>query len=250
MCRHIAYLGPVRSPAETLFEAPHSLCEQAYAPADMRGSGTVNVDGFGLGWFPRGDARPRRYRRACPIWADDHLPELAADVRTGAYLAAVRAGTPGMPVTDAACAPFTGEGWLFSHNGVVQGWPDSMAALAGTLDVAELLRFEAPTDSVLLWALLRARLRAGEKPLEAISGLVVDVARAAPGSRLNLLLTDGEEIVATAWRHALSVRESAGAVLVASEPCDSEPGWRPVPDGHAVRAHAGHVALTTVPTES
>ena len=47
---------------------------------------------------------------------------------------------------------------------------------------------------------------------------------AAPGSRLNLLLTDGAAIWATTWTHALSVREGAGHGPVASEPLDDDPG--------------------------
>ena len=249
MCRHLAYLGPAAAPAETLFEAPHSLCAQAYAPADMRGTGTVNVDGFGLGWYAEGQS-PRRYRRAGPIWADETIAQLAADVHSGAYLAAVRSATPGMPVADAACAPFTGDGWLFSHNGVVRGWPDSIAELAGNLDTTELLRMAAPTDSVLLWALLRARLRDGRKPLDAVTGLVAEVERAAPGSRLNLLLTDGETVVATAWRHSLSVRTGENHVLVTSEPCDSDPDWQPVDDGKAVLARPGSVEFAGIPAQS
>jgi gamma-glutamyl hercynylcysteine S-oxide hydrolase len=62
------------------------------------------------------------------------------------------------------------------------------------------------------------------------------VAAAAPGSRLNLLLTDSHRIVATAVTHSLWVRHEPGAVLVASEPLDEAPGWRPVPDRSLVVA--------------
>ena len=61
----------------------------------------------------------------------------------------------------------------------------------------------------------------------------------APGSRLNLLLTDGATVWATAWDHALSVRAGPGHVLVASEPLDADPGWTGVPDRHLVVARPG-----------
>lgn len=248
MCRHLAYVGPESSPTELLFDAPHCLAVQAHAPRDMRGGGTVNADGFGIAWYTA-DKETRRYGRSGPIWADELLPSLASDVHSTACVAAVRAATPGMPVSDAACAPFTGDGWVFSHNGVVQGWPESMSGLAATLPVPELLRMAAPTDSVLLWSLLRARLWDGQKPEDAVTGLVSDVERAAPGSRLNLLLTDGDVIVATAWRHALSFRVSENAVLVASEPCDAGPEWQSVPDRHAVLARPGAKELIPIPTK-
>ncbi|MFF5989525.1 ergothioneine biosynthesis protein EgtC [Prauserella flavalba] len=238
MCRHLAYLGEPCSPSEAVFTAPHSLLVQSYAPKDMRRGGTVNADGFGLGWFA-GDGRPARYRRASPLWTDENLPRLAETVRAGTFVAAVRSGTTGMPVTEAACAPFAGERWLFSHNGVVRGWPASVAGLAEKLPVTELLRLEAPTDSALLWALLRDRLRGGADPVGVVAGLVTDVERAAPGSRLNLLLAGEDVVIGTAWTHALSVRTTGAGVLLASEPPDDDPGWRPVPDRHLVVARRG-----------
>ena len=66
-----------------------------------------------------------------------------------------------MPVADAACAPFTDGTWLFSHNGRVDGWPHSVAGLAKTLDVTDLLTMDAPTDSALLWA--RPAASAGDR---------------------------------------------------------------------------------------
>ncbi|MGV9292439.1 ergothioneine biosynthesis protein EgtC [Amycolatopsis sp. NPDC003676] len=249
MCRHLAYLGAPVSPAELMFAAPHALLVQSYAPLDMRGGGSVNADGFGLGWYPEPGAPPQRYRRREPLWTDQTLPALAASVRTRAFVAAVRNGTTGMPVTEAAAAPFLEDRWLFSHNGVVRGWPGSMRGLAGRLDVTELFTLEAPTDSALLWALLRARLRAGEEPLEAVTALVREVESVAPGSRLNLLLTDGELLVGTAWTHALSVRCTETGVVLASEPCDPDPAWTAVPDRHAVRVTAAGVDVLPLTLE-
>jgi glutamine amidotransferase len=180
------------------------------------------------------------------MWSDAALPGLAGSVRSGGVLAAVRSATVGMPVVETACAPFTSGPWLFSHNGLVRGWPSSVAALAAGLPVTDLLLMDAPTDSALLWALLRARLSAGEKPADAVASLVTDVAAAAPDSRLNLLLTDGTQVVGTAWTHALWVRALPAAVVVASEPYDDDPAWHEVPDGHLVRATPATVDITRV----
>jgi glutamine amidotransferase len=184
------------------------------------------------------------------MWTDQDAPVLARSLRSGAFVAAVRNGTVGMPVTEAACAPFTDGRWSFSHNGMVAGWPESIATPAGKLPVTDLLTLEAPTDSAVLWALLRERLRAGEDPVRATVDLLTRVERAAPGSRLNFLLTDGEVLVATAWTHSLWVwRSRAGppergdAVVVASEPPDTGPGWTPVPDRHTVVAWRGGLDL-------
>ncbi|GAA4444883.1 ergothioneine biosynthesis protein EgtC [Phytohabitans houttuyneae] len=230
MCRHLAYVGRPVTLAALLLEPPHSLLRQSWAPRDMRGGGTINADGFGVGWYtPDG---PVRYRRGSPMWSDAALPDLARSTSSGAVLAAVRSATVGMPVVETAAAPFAGDGLLFSHNGRVTGWPHSVAKLAGELPVTDLLTLDAPTDAAFLWALLRHRLRGGADPAAALAALVSEVDAAAPGSRLNLLLTDGDRIYATAAGHSLWTRPG----LVASEPYDGDPAWQPVPDRSLVVA--------------
>ena len=94
MCRHLAYLGPPVPLSSLVLEPPHSLAHQSWAPRDMRGGGTINADGFGIGWYtPSG---PIRYRRDRPIWSDLSLPDLAGVTTSGAILAAVRSATAGM----------------------------------------------------------------------------------------------------------------------------------------------------------
>ena len=242
MCRHLAYLGPPVPLSGLLFDPPHSLSHQSWAPRDMRGGGTINADGFGVGWHTAGDVV--KYRRNTPIWSDTTLPELSASVLSGAVLAAVRSATAGMPVVETAAAPFGDGPWLFSHNGVVAGWPSSLAKLAGTVPVTDLLTLDAPTDAALLWVLVRDRLRAGAPLAEALAGVVAEVLRAAPGSRLNLLLTDGVALAATAAGHSLSYLSDSSCLTVASEPLDDRPAWRPVPDGTLLTATATDLTLT------
>jgi glutamine amidotransferase len=247
VCRHLAYLGPPCDLATLLLDPPHSLLRQSYAPADMRGGGTVNADGFGAGWYADGATTPIRYRRAVPMWTDTSFAALAHDVHSGAVLAAVRSATIGMPVVETACAPFGIGRWLFSHNGKVTGWPRSMTTLAARLPVIELLTLEAPTDSALLWALVRHRLAAGDSPDHALGAVATEVLAAAPGSRLNMLVTDGMLLAATAVHHALSVRAGDGTVLVCSEPTDQSAGWEPVPDGHLLTATPSTVDVAPIP---
>jgi len=246
MCRHIAYLGEPVGLAELLLTPAHSLLRQSWAPRDMRGGGTVNADGFGIGWYTGSSPEPALLRRAVPMWTDTALPRLAAEISAGAVLAAVRSATVGMPVVETAAAPFAWDRWLFSHNGVVRGWPSSVTGIASTLPVEALLTLDAPTDAALLWALLRHRLAAGDKPADAMASLVAEVAVAAPGSRLNLLLTDGTEIVGTSWTHSLWVAERGSSVVVASEPYDDDPSWREVPDRHLVVANRSTVDITLI----
>lgn len=244
MCRHLAFLGPPVPLGALLVEPANSLFRQSWAPRRQR-HGTVNADGFGVGWYAEGDPVPARYRRSGPIWADLSFIDLARVVRSGALLAAVRDATEAGADGEAAAAPFAAGTWLFSHNGAVKGWPGTLAPLALTLPATELLSLEARCDSALVWALVLHRLRHGDEPARALADTVRDVAAAAPGSQLNLLLTDGETIAATAWGDTLWYLADPGRrTVVASEPYDDDPHWREVPDGTLLAATRTDVVLT------
>ncbi|MEU3225595.1 ergothioneine biosynthesis protein EgtC [Streptomyces sp. NPDC006976] len=244
MCRHIAYLGQPVALGEVLTRPAHCLVRQSWAPRRQR-YGTVNADGFGVGWYADGDPVPGRYRRQGPVWGDQTFADLARVVRSHALLAAVRDATAADPDGEAAAAPFTAGDVLFSHNGALKDWPGSVAALAATLPPAELLRLTARSDSALVWALVRHRIAAGEALPQAVADTVLEVAEAAPGSRLNLLLTDGRTIVATAWGDTLwHLSEPGRHTVVASEPYDDDPRWCEVPDRTLLTATSADVLLT------
>ncbi len=97
--------------------------------------GTVNADGFGVGWYAEGDPVPARYRRAGPIWADQSFADLARVTRTGALLGAVRTATlVRCRRGEAAAAPFAAADLrLFSHNGAACGLAGFAGSVAATL---------------------------------------------------------------------------------------------------------------------
>ncbi|MGW2570486.1 ergothioneine biosynthesis protein EgtC [Streptomyces sp. NPDC001537] len=244
MCRHLAYLGPEEPLGRVLVEPAHGLYRQSWAPRRQR-FGTVNADGFGVGWYAAGDPVPARYRRAGPIWADLSFADLARVVRSSAVLAAVRDATLSGADAEAAAAPYAAGPWLFSHNGAVKGWPGSLAPLVASLPAVDVLSMEARNDSALVWALVLARLRAGDDEAQALADTVVEVAEAAPGSRLNLLLTNGETITATTWGDTLWYLSRPGrGTVVASEPYDDDPHWQEVPDRTLLSASRTDVLLT------
>ncbi|MET7524861.1 ergothioneine biosynthesis protein EgtC [Streptomyces sp. NPDC005248] len=251
MCRHIAYLGPSVALGELLTRPPHALVRQSWEPRRQK-HGTVNADGFGVGWYADGDPVPGRYRRQGPVWADQSFDDLARVVRSTALLAAVRDATERDADGEAAAAPFAAGRLLFSHNGAVKGWPGSLTPLAATLPPSELLALAARCDSALIWALVRHRVANGDDVPQAVADTVREVAEAAPGSRLNLLLTDGTTIVGTAWGDTLwYLAEPAHRTVVASEPYDDDPHWREVPDRTLLVATRADVLLTPLkePTE-
>jgi glutamine amidotransferase len=239
MCRHLAYVGPEVSLKSLLIDPPYGLYRQAWAPR-MQRHGTVNADGFGVGWYASGDPVPARYRRAVPIWGDPSLPDLARVTRSSAVLAAVRDATVGTALGEAAAAPFASGSWLFSHNGLLAGWPASAAGLAR---VGPLLALEAMTDSAFLWALVVDRLRSGTAPDIALAATIDGVEAAGGTGRFNFLLTDGRTIVATTAGDTLWYRRADDGVTVASEPGDDEPGWTEVPDRQLLTAAPSQVTV-------
>jgi glutamine amidotransferase len=243
MCRHLAYLGPPATLRSVIIDPPYGLYRQAWAPRRQR-HGTVNADGFGVGWYAAGDPVPARYRRPVPIWGDESFADVARVTSAGALLAAVRSATAGTDPGTAAAAPYAAGRWLFSHNGVLAGWPASAAGLAATLPAQTLLGLEARVDSALLWALVRQRLERGLPAAQALAGTVAAVRSAGLDGRLNFLLTDGQVIAATAAGDTLFYRRGDGAVLVASEPGDDDPGWAEVPDESVVTATPQQVSVT------
>lgn len=244
MCRHLAYVGPAEPLGALLVGPPHGLYRQSWAPRRQR-HGTVNADGFGVGWYAEGDPVPARYRRAGPIWADLSFTDLARVVRTEALLAAVRDATLSGADAEAAAAPVASGAWLFSHNGAVPGWPGPLAPLAAALPAEDLLSLEARNDSAFVWALVLARLRAGDAMGQALADTVAEVAAAAPEARLNLLLTDGAAVAATAWGDTLwYLARPGGGTVVASEPYDDDPRWQEVPDRTLLAASRTDVLLT------
>jgi gamma-glutamyl hercynylcysteine S-oxide hydrolase len=142
-------------------------------------------------------------------------------------LAAVRSASAGMPLDQTAVAPFQSGSWLLSHNGVVD------RAMLGPHPAAE---------SVCDSAQLAAHLfdfgpeRTGE--------FVADLGKRDPSARLNLLLANGERILATRWNDTLSVLRADDGIVVASEPYDDDRRWRDVPDHHLVEITADAVTIT------
>lgn len=242
MCRHTAWLGPPRSLQQLLLDPAHGLLSQSWQPRNQA-HGTVNADGFGIGWFDPASAAPARYRRAVPMWADASLASFAGVVRSGCVLAAVRSATAGGPAGEDACAPFLLPGGvLLSHNGTVP-----VAAVAPLIGAGALAAIGSTVDSAFVAALVATLLQPGTRTLAAaLSGAVRTVADAAPDARLNLLATDGRTVAATAWGDTLCWRAVDGGLVAASEPSDDGPGWQDVPDRSLLVLTGDGAAVTSL----
>jgi glutamine amidotransferase len=226
VCRHLAWLGAARSLSELLLEPEHGLLVQSYAPRRQR-HGRMNADGWGVGFFAAGRPEPARWRSNRPLWGDASFASVAPVISSGCVLAAVRSASAGMPLDETAVAPFQSGRWLLSHNGVVD------RALLGPHPAAESVCDSAQLAAHVLAA---GPERAGE--------FVAALGRRDPAARLNLLLTDGDRILAIRWNDTLTVLRTDDGVAVASEPYDDDSRWADVPDHHLVEVAGDKVTLT------
>jgi glutamine amidotransferase len=252
MCRHLAYLGPPRSLASLLYEPSQSLEQQSWKPARQR-EGALNADGWGVGWWDPGIRdEPARYRTESPMWTDRSFRSVAEMVHAGAIIAAVRSATPPSPIVDTGNAPFSAGPWLFSLNGYITGFRGEIGEqLRRSVSHERAIGIEGTTDSEVLFALVLDALDGGATPAAALASVTSDVLARTDG-RLNLLLSDGHGIVASAVGNSLFtlVDEglAAGGVLVASEPLDDHRGWVEVPDQSIVEAAVGGLRTTPLTT--
>ncbi|MGN6607829.1 MAG: ergothioneine biosynthesis protein EgtC [Jatrophihabitans sp.] len=228
MCRHLAWLGAPRTAHELVLAPEFGLLRQSYQPRRQR-HGLMNADGWGVGLVT--DDGVHRWRSSRPLWSDASFASIAPLLRSGCVVAAVRSATAGMPIDETATAPFTDGRWLLSHNGRVDR---SVLASAP--------RAESVCDSAQLAALVFAT------GVAHLAEIVVEVGAKDPAARLNLLLADGERVLATTWGDTLSYLIAADGIAVASEPFDDDPAWVDVPDRSLLEATPQGVTVT--PLES
>jgi glutamine amidotransferase len=225
MCRHIAYVVPLVSPAELVLDAPLSLLAQCTTAREMSW-GRDNLDGWGIAFHTQdGDVQEHRSARALTEHAEGQ--RLLRETKTDRYIVHVRQKTPGSATDASNSAPFSDGSRFFTHNGFVADFRTGVREqLLTKVSSARSAGITGDTDSEVLFALVLDRLDAGAAPSEAI-GVVAEVAERY-GGRYNVLLWAGDQIVATRWDNSLYVRDG-DAVIVTSEPLDDGP-WRAVPD--------------------
>jgi predicted glutamine amidotransferase len=149
MCRWMAWMGQPVLIEELLFKTPHGIVDQSLHA--RMGAEPTNGDGFGLGWFGTGDG-PAVYRSVSPAWGDPNLRELAGHVESPLFMAHVRAAI-GSPVQETNCHPFRRDGWLFVHNGFIDGFHDLRRDLMLALDPSLFPEIHGSTDSEVVFHL-------------------------------------------------------------------------------------------------
>ena len=178
MCRHLAYLGPPVTPAVPAHRPAARPGQQSWAPRRQR-HGTVNADGFGVGWYARRrpGAGPLPAGRAdlgrpvaSPTWPGSPAPGRCSP-RCGRPPSAPSRAT-------AAAAPFAARPLAVQPQRRADRMARAPTGPAGrdACPPRTCSPWRRASDSALVWALVLARLRAGAAPGEALAGTVADLA--------------------------------------------------------------------------
>ncbi len=251
MCRFAGFLGEAIAPAVLLYDGSHSLEVQSYRPRELL-DGHVNVDGYGVAWYP--GAKPVRIAEARPLWHDSDLEPLLRSVRSTAVLAAVRNTTPGIPVDRTGVPPLVHGRWSFALNGFVSDFRRrAMRRFHERLSDSIYASLRGASDTEALFLLFLDAVRSGRSPVEAMRDLIHTTVRITEPLetrlQLNLLASDGERLLAT--RMGSSPRQNTlyiarrypasgpAGTVISSEPLDDPAGWDAVPEASLVEVEEG-----------
>jgi glutamine amidotransferase len=239
MCRHLAYLGPPVALRTLLFDAPHSLSEQAARPLHQA-PGRVNKDGWGVGWYNTDGILAGHYRTVTSMWDDTAFTDDL--VTSSAFLSAARLASPGATLDPTGNAPFRVDPWLFSLNGYVKDFRAGVEdELRAALSERRRNAIVGDADSEVVFALVLDRLDAGDAPPAALADAIKRIT-ALGDAKLNLLLTDGREVHATRYGNSLFAR----AATIASEALDQDAGWDEIPEASLAHLDADGYRVTSL----
>jgi glutamine amidotransferase len=262
MCRWLAYSGTPIFLSRLLFEPENSLIDQSLHARES--ISTTNGDGFGIGWY---DARPHPgvFRDVLPAWNDENLHALSEQIRSGLFLAHVRAST-GTSTARQNCHPFRHGPWLFMHNGQIGGYGAIRRHLEMLIDPSLYRHRTGTTDSEAMFYLALSLGLDGDamgalaRMVGQVENLMADAGETAP-LRISLVVSDGGRLIALRYSSdrrspsmylglggpALAEAGLNGAadgqdILVLSEPLDDVGGnWRKVSEGNILVAERGVV---------
>jgi glutamine amidotransferase len=221
-------------------------------------------DGTGLGYFAE-DGSPHVEKQPIAAYEDAEFAREAREVCSQTFVAHIRYASTGavLPVNT---HPFEQRGRLFAHNGVLQGLPELEQRLGEYRSLVQ-----GDTDSERFFALVTKEIDGhGGDVAAGLTAAARWVAESLPLFALNVVLATHDRLWALRYpeTHELHVLERApggprgarhldhasaagrvrvrcgeladhGAVVIASEPMDEDPGWRPLASGELVSVGPG-----------
>ncbi|MBD1920286.1 ergothioneine biosynthesis protein EgtC [Microcoleus sp. FACHB-831] len=245
MCRLLGYLGKPLSLDRLLFKPEHSLIVQSYEPREMT-SGVVNADGYGIGWYhSTRETDPFVYKNLLPIWGDVNLPALSRYIESGCITANIRSATTGQSVDLSNCQPFSRKSLLFTHNGAIKNFRQSLyRPIRNLLSDEAYQAIDGSTDSEHLFAMMINELVANpnislEKALYTTLTTLAELAKTHQVEvSANIIVSDGDRMVASRFAQGVAtpslywLRDDPlfpEAVVIASEPLFTS-NWNKLPE--------------------
>lgn len=258
MCRWVAYNGQPVFMEDFVSRPCQSLVAQSRRCHEAKTE--VNADGFGLAWYGE-RSRPGVFRDIRPAWSDENLLSIAHQIRSGLFLAHVRAST-GTATTRANCHPFVVDNWVFMHNGQVAGWEKVRRKVEAAIPDHLFDHRGGTTDSEALFLLMLANGLA-ENPMRAVVETIAFVetemrrVNITEPLKMTAAMTGGKELFAVRYASdavppTLYTKACCpdGGTLVVSEPLDGvRDGWMSVPPQSFVTVKGTSTTVQTLRRE-
>ena len=238
MCRWAAYLGDAIFLEDVIAQPSHSLIVQSREAREAKSA--TNADGFGVAWY--GDRpEPGLYRDILPAWSDANLTSLGRQIRSGLFLAHVRASTGGA-TSRMNCHPFVSGRWSFMHNGQIGGFEKIRRSLENALSDPSFDQFAGTTDSELFFLLMidEGLARDPQGAVSRATHRVIEASRRAgiePSLKLTAAFSDGKALHAVRYAtddqaptlYTAAFAKGVGRCIV-SEPFDRDGrAWHAIP---------------------
>ena len=242
MCRMIAFSSNEPRDVAKYLVSLARFCESGNLVAGWkRRPGGNHPDGWGVAW--RAGDEIRMVKSGNPAASDPLLSGMRAV--TDRFIGHVRYASNPETVCAANSHPFQALGVTLAHNGTFYG------KIGAEGDARKV------SDTLVFLELLEKRW--GERTLEGLSEtlreILSDHELVGGYSAANLLIATGNELFAFRRFHrngdyyTLYLNSGDGLAVVASEPLDTDPGWRLLADGELVELSqdAPRSALLTLP---
>ena len=266
MCRFVLYLGEEITLSSLVTDPTNSIIRQSYDNQER--VEPLNGDGFGVAWYaPHISDRPALFRAISPAWNNQNLLQLAPVVQSSCVLAHVRAASPGLPVIQLNCHPFTFGRLAFMHNGDIPGFPRLRRRILNGLSERAFGAIQGSTDSEVMFH-LALTFGLEDDPIPALQRMAGEIERVAQGHdiehpiQMTLGLTDGTRIYAVRYsseghsrslfcsEHMDALKTlypelepfSSDARAVVSEPIgDLVDTWLEIPEASITVVEGGHL---------
>ena len=200
MCRWAAYLGEPIFMSDIISTPENSLIVQSRMA--LESITETNADGFGAAWYAH-RTTPGIYRDVLPAWSDANLLSLADQVKSGLFLAHVRAAT-GTATSRDNCHPFTCGEMSFMHNGVVGGFERFRKAADMMIsdDFYAFRKGSTDSEALFLVAMSEGLGKTPKDALEKTVGQFEALSRErgkSPHIRMTAAISDGEKLYAVRY---------------------------------------------------